>query len=279
MLSKIISHGADRESALVRLDHALASTVVLGLQTNLEFLRHLLDDDDVRRGNLDTELLDSIAERYTASAVPDSAYLAAAGMILDQAWKDADPRDIWSRPSGWRVSDPASVRVRFEPDVTVTMTGPTDTMLVSINDADRRTRVHDVSLRSRHDGVDISIDDVRLRHTGVIDGRFVWVHDHDTSYRVARRLPKIRSSATQEGSAEILSPMPGSVIAIHVIDGDHVRSGAAVVVVEAMKMEHALVAPLDGTARLLVRPGDQVRVGQALARIERPDTEPAGEDA
>ena len=61
--------------------------------------------------------------------------------------------------------------------------------------------------------------------------------------------------------------MPGSVVAIGVADGEHVDRGAVVVTVEAMKMEHALTAPVEGVAELLVAVGDQVKVGQPLARV------------
>ena len=65
----------------------------------------------------------------------------------------------------------------------------------------------------------------------------------------------------------VTSPMPGSVVAVGVQDGQHVDAGAVVVTVEAMKMEHALSAPVDGVVELLVAAGDQVKVGQPLARI------------
>jgi acetyl-CoA/propionyl-CoA carboxylase biotin carboxyl carrier protein len=69
------------------------------------------------------------------------------------------------------------------------------------------------------------------------------------------------------GDAELTSPMPGSVVAVGVSDGETVDAGTVVVTVEAMKMEHALSAPVDGVVHVLVAAGDQVKVGQPLARI------------
>ena len=69
------------------------------------------------------------------------------------------------------------------------------------------------------------------------------------------------------GDAELISPMPGTVVAVGVDDGAEVPAGTVVVTVEAMKMEHALTAPVDGVVELLVAVGDQVKVGQPLARI------------
>ena len=79
--------------------------------------------------------------------------------------------------------------------------------------------------------------------------------------------PSLRGADEQLTDAEILSPMPGSVIAVHVAPGAEVAAGAPVVVVEAMKMEHTLTAPVAGKVELLVAAGDQVQVEQVLARI------------
>jgi acetyl-CoA/propionyl-CoA carboxylase biotin carboxyl carrier protein len=81
------------------------------------------------------------------------------------------------------------------------------------------------------------------------------------------REPPVRPDEEHRGDAELTSPMPGSVVAVGVQDGQHVDAGAVIVTVEAMKMEHALSAPVDGVVELLVAAGDQVKVGQPLARI------------
>ena len=77
----------------------------------------------------------------------------------------------------------------------------------------------------------------------------------------------MRPDDAHAGDAELLSPMPGAVVAVGVTDGAEVATGSVVVTVEAMKMEHALSAPVDGVVELLVAVGDQVKVGQPLARI------------
>jgi acetyl-CoA/propionyl-CoA carboxylase biotin carboxyl carrier protein len=78
----------------------------------------------------------------------------------------------------------------------------------------------------------------------------------------------VRPDDEHSGDAELTSPMPGSVVAVGVADGERVEAGAVVVTVEAMKMEHALSAPVGGAVELLVAVGDQVKVGQPLARIK-----------
>ena len=94
-----------------------------------------------------------------------------------------------------------------------------------------------------------------------------------------RRAPeeRRRADAGQDTSAVITSPMPGSVVAVQVEDGERAERGTPVVAIEAMKMEHILEAPIDGVVEVLVKAGDQVDVDQPVARLRAPDSENATE--
>ncbi|HWU29775.1 MAG TPA: acetyl-CoA carboxylase biotin carboxyl carrier protein subunit, partial [Microbacterium sp.] len=86
-----------------------------------------------------------------------------------------------------------------------------------------------------------------------------------------RRLAALeRASGPREPEGR--APMPGSVVALHVADGDTVREGDPLVSIEAMKMEHPVLAPHDGTVHLLVAVGDQVRRDQPVARVSEEET-------
>ncbi|WP_353809509.1 biotin carboxylase N-terminal domain-containing protein [Agromyces sp. SYSU T00194] len=109
MLAKVIARGADRAEAIARLDAALADTVVLGVDTNIAFLRRLLADDDVRAGRLDTGLIDRLPA--SAPEPPTDAALAAAARLVSEHGADARAADVarglasplWSSASGWRL--------------------------------------------------------------------------------------------------------------------------------------------------------------------------------
>ena len=136
MLSKIIAWGEDRPSALARLDRALARTVVLGVGTNIGFLRSLLGHPDVRRGQLDTGLIERQLDRLIEADVPARAYVAfALHRLLEVSRPAGDP---WHASSGWRPSGSAQTNWRVSTSgghpVTVTISGPPLAARVRIGD-------------------------------------------------------------------------------------------------------------------------------------------------
>jgi 3-methylcrotonyl-CoA carboxylase alpha subunit len=108
----------------------------------------------------------------------------------------------------------------------------------------------------------------------------VWLSGagHTSVVDEVREAP-VRPDDEHSGDAELTSPMPGAVVAVGVSDGEAVDAGAVVVTVEAMKMEHALTAPVGGVVELLVAVGDQVKVGQPLARVTANQTHASTKEA
>ncbi|ORV29265.1 acetyl/propionyl-CoA carboxylase subuit alpha [Mycolicibacterium conceptionense] len=270
MLSKVIAHGADRTAALHKLDRALADTAVLGLTTNTEFLRFLLADPDVAAGRLDTGLLDRRAPDFAPPALGDAELIAAAAYQWISHWEQAGD-DLWARPTGWRVGEraPAAFRLRAGDRTDhVYLTGIPSRATATVENGE----THTVSAAFAGDRFTVTLDGVRTEYlvaaqpSGGIGQ--LWLSGAGRSYLVEEvREAPVRPDDEHSGDAELLSPMPGSVVAVGVENGSAVTAGTTVVTVEAMKMEHALTAPTDGVAELLVAVGDQVKVGQLLARI------------
>jgi acetyl-CoA/propionyl-CoA carboxylase biotin carboxyl carrier protein len=239
MLAKLIAHGRDRADALERLTGALDRTIVLGLVTNLRFLRWLVRQDAVRAGQVRIDTLDRIwppDDWATVTAIPDDAWRLAGRSLLDAGGS----RD------GWRLN--ASRRIRL-----------------AIDDAERTIDVGppDPERATGPEPVFVQVGD-----TVFVDlaGRSVPIGlapppDVDRAARLA--------ASHHGGPAELVAPMPGAVIAVHRETGDRVEAGDPVVTLEAMKMEHTVAAPVGGTVSdLAVRPGDQVTRGQVLATVE-----------
>lgn len=270
MLSKVIAHGADRTAALHKLDRALADTAVLGLTTNTEFLRFLLADPDVAAGRLDTGLLDRRAPDFAPSPIGDGELIAAAAYQWISNWEQAGD-DLWARPTGWRVGEraPAAFRLRAGDRTDhVYLTGTPNQATATVENGE----THAVSASFVGGRFTVTLDGMRTEYlvAAQLSGGVgqLWLCGAGRSYLVEEvREAPVRPDDEHSGDAELLSPMPGSVVAVGVENGTEVAAGTTVVTVEAMKMEHALTAPTDGVAELLVAVGDQVKVGQLLARI------------
>ncbi|OBY29612.1 acetyl/propionyl/methylcrotonyl-CoA carboxylase subunit alpha [Mycolicibacter kumamotonensis] len=263
MLSKVIAHGSDRAQALARLDAALGQTAVLGVQTNVEFLRFLLADSRVVAADLDTELLDTRSADFAPAPAPDDV-LAAGGLY--RQWTLSGQASLWDAPSGWRIGAPAPVRTEMRTPLrseTVSVWGLPADARVQVGDGEIHSGSIDVeggrmmvTLAGRRRGYAFAEEDGQL---WIADERGCWHLREAEVVRVHR--------GGGPRSAEVLSPMPGSVIAVSVASDSPVQEGEPVVVVEAMKMEHTLTAPISGRVEVMVSVGDQVKVDQILARL------------
>ena len=266
MLSKVIAHGADRASALRLLDRALANTAVLGVVTNLDFLRFTLADPDVVAGRLDTGLLDRRVGDFAAATPTDDQLIAAAAYRWLRAWDDATA-DLWTQPSGWRVGGDAPTNIRLragERTDHVRIKGRPDNAFACVEDGESRPLAASLDERK----LSVTLDGLRTEYVVAADDDRIWLAGTaGTAVVTEVQEAAVRPDDEHSGDAELTSPMPGTVVAIGVDSLTSVAAGTVVVTVEAMKMEHALTAPIDGTAELLVDVGDQVKVGQPLARI------------
>ena len=269
MLAKVITHAPTREAALAALDRALAGTHLLGVVTNIAFLRALLSLPEVVEGRLDTGLIERHLPELRRGPVSDRAF-AVAALVHRERLDTARPDGLWHRPSGWRLGEPAPFRVRFAAAdggaVTVALTGPSTQAMAKIEREDQSVAL---SL-ALHDGA-VTVDGLRrplrlpLRHHASEDAVWIGLPGEDRELVLHR---PARAGSRRETAPTLDSPMPGAVTAVLIADGDQVQEGQAVLVVEAMKMEHTLHAPSAGTVRLHVSAGQRVTRGQELALVE-----------
>ena len=233
MLAKIVAHGADRAQALARLAAALDETTVLGVTTNLRFLRWLVRHPAVVDGQARIDTLDRIwppDDWASRSEIPDAVWQLAAAELAAEGTR------------GWRLNAPPAVRVATDDDERrVAVVAATDIAepLEAVRDEDT---VH----------VDVAGRSVTFR----------LAPPPDVDRAVAR------AAGVGHGGGSVTAPMPGAVLAVHVAVGDDVDVGDPIATLEAMKMEHVVVAGIAGRIeRLAVQPGDQVVRGQDVASI------------
>ncbi len=277
MLAKIIAHGADRREALDRLQRALAQTVVLGLDTNLDFLQELLAEPAVQSGDLHTGLIDqllpvapSVAADGVLTAVADRAHELGMRRAADDAGRDAlylgTIGPPWLAGDGWRVGEHRPARYTLEPD-------GADAVEVPVN-----VRGGPAS-QDHSNGAEKHADDDAVTLALAPDATF-WTHRWtprrgttvavrvlDREERVARSIAE-RGGPAESADSVLRTPMPGTVVALAVADGAEVEGGDPVVTIEAMKMEYRVVAPHAGQVALHVALGDRVGRGHAVATVE-----------
>jgi acetyl-CoA/propionyl-CoA carboxylase biotin carboxyl carrier protein len=254
MLAKLIAWGPDRHVALERLARALDETVVLGVVTNLRFLRWLVRQPIVLDGQARTDSLDRIwppddwAER---TAVPEAAWIEAAKALTSES---AEPDDPWA--GGWRLNGAQAVRLEADGEerhIELGPASPVATIVAGTTTAAARPMVAMVG--------DVVHLDLGGRSTAF---RLAAPPDVDRAARAA-----VAHGGAAVGPASVEAPMPGAVLAVHVASGQAVAIGDPIVTLEAMKMEHAVTAAIAGSiAEIAVRPADQVARGQLLAMIE-----------
>ncbi|MFC7430521.1 MULTISPECIES: acetyl/propionyl/methylcrotonyl-CoA carboxylase subunit alpha [unclassified Agrococcus] len=268
MLAKVIAHAPTRAEAIERLDAALADTHVLGVTTNVPFLRALLAEPAVLAGDLDTGLIDRDAARLADRPMPASV-LAQAGLALLE--RTPGGARAWSS-DGWRVAGARGASVRLaDGDGVATVTRSAGArMQTRLGHGGGLHAPRDVELRvERADG---SVELVRsvewLLHPTITRDGDVWLPLASGDWLVEHARPAARARAGAASAPTLASPMPGTVVAVHVTDGDDVAEGQALVSVEAMKMEHVLRAPTAGAARIHVAVGETVRRGQEVAQVE-----------
>jgi len=265
MLAKVIAWAPTRETARARLVAALGRTAVLGVTTNAGFLRELLGDPDVVAGRLDTGLIERRGESLTLPEPPSAEVFAAAALALLVESEPAGALvDRWDVPDGWRLGEPAWTVRRLQAlggdPVTVRVRGRSTDAQVAVGEGDP------LPASAVRDGD-------RLRVT--LDGRtssFVVVHSGGTVWLAAGgRVVALReherlasSTGATGGDGAVTSPMPGTVTLVQASVGDQVGAGDPLLVVEAMKMEHVLTAPIAGTVTEL-----GVAAGQTVALDER----------
>jgi acetyl-CoA/propionyl-CoA carboxylase, biotin carboxylase, biotin carboxyl carrier protein len=271
MLAKIVAHGPDRAAALARLDAALAGTAVLGLDTNVAFLRALLADPDVRAGHLDTGLVGRVTDTAPPVDVPPDVLSAATGAWLlarEPRGPVVDPFDV---PGGWRVGEPAWTRRRLavpgHDPVDVRCRGRAVDAEIAVGDAPpQRTATGGDGDLLHH-----AVDGLTRRYAlAVADDRVTWVGRDGAVWAVHDRAAEEADADAVAGTGgPVRAPMPGTVRLVEVTEGQQVTAGQKLVVVEAMKMEHVLTAPVDGTVRdLRARPGGAVAKDAVLLVLD-----------
>jgi len=268
MVAKLIVHGATREEALARLDDALAQTRIVGLSTNVQFLRYVVRSPSFAKANLDTALIqreEAVLFKQEPVGLAMAAAAAVAKQLLDErALAGEDP---FSRRDGWRSHGVVQRRFEFEfhgePAKAVLTYGHDGALHLALGDV-----AGPLQFTETAQGIEIQFAGQRMTAAVYAQGEL----DHVFTAKGATQILSIdllaHAGEAQAEGGRLTAPMPGKVVSFAVKAGDKVSKGQPLAVMEAMKMEHTIAAPADGTVQeLLYAPGDQVNEGAELLKI------------
>ncbi|PVE22340.1 carbamoyl-phosphate synthase subunit L [Microvirga sp. KLBC 81] len=262
MIAKVIAHGATREEALSMLAEALGETIVAGPKTNVAFLKKLCEAREFRAGQFDTGFIDrnldslGVAPQALDEVAVSFGAAALVSREIDRLWmmehlRNDEPSSPWSEPDGFQLLGTRSVgmplrvdgerveaREIFSPDHPGVST-------VAVGESDR--------------WADEQVD----REVDAPHGVYIFRNGRQTLVQPYDPFDVDLEHMDEGGSVK--APMHGKLVAVFVQPGEKVEKGQRLAIVEAMKMEHVLVAPSDGeVAEIAAEPGAQVAEGARL---------------
>jgi 3-methylcrotonyl-CoA carboxylase alpha subunit len=264
MLGKIIAWGESRATAIELLHRALSEMEIVGVATNRALLMSVLADKEFRRGAVGTDFLNVRRAKLLFGEPPAAGPDIALGAVWCAA-KSTGGNALWEDSRGWRLAAPASTAWRFAQGNAVVEHSAKDEYVVRVNRDEYAVRV-----LSRSNRLLLAECQGRMQSISVFDadpvlhlfrdGRHAMLHVErtDDALQVA--------GGTEQGS--LLTPLPGTIVAVHVATGQQVARGTPLVTVEAMKMEHTLTAPYDGVvSRIAYGLTDRVQAGATLVEL------------
>jgi acetyl/propionyl-CoA carboxylase alpha subunit len=236
MIAKLIAFAPTRDAACAKLAEACGRVEVWPVKTNAGFLARALSHPDFVAGALDTGFIDARLVALLPPLEPSPDVLAAAARVWLDAVKAAEPRSPWACLTGFRLNAPVSVNIRLQSGALV----------------------HDVHLEAA----------ARPVAHGIFQDGQVIVFEAGQAFTFSLPQEETGHAATMGGDGVIRAPMPGRIVAVHGKAGDKILKGDVLLILEAMKMEHALAAPFSGTlAMVSIEVGGQVSEGAVLARL------------
>ncbi len=273
MIAKLIVHGDTREQALARLDDALAQTHIVGLATNVQFLRHVVQSGAFAQARLDTALIqreEAVLFQQEKVGLPLAAAAAVASQLLrERAGQGANP---FSRTDGWRSLTACKRRFEFDfggQHAKAWLSYERDgSYRLAVGEGEGAVSGALAFALAPGGAMDLQYAGQRTQALVYAQGE----SDHVFTPRGATRIEALdllaHAGETAGEGGRLTAPMPGKVVSFAVQAGDKVSKGQALAVMEAMKMEHTIAAPQDGVvAELLYAPGDQVTEGAELLRL------------
>jgi len=277
MIAKLIVWGADRTQALARLSQALAEFRIVGLATNIAFLKRLVEGKAFSSADLDTGLIERNGDSLFPAprAVPAAALALATAALLGAEKQTASAAssyraDPFGQASGWRMNGQWQRAVAFSDDYSAASELKAYQLKVAYQGSAYQIDFGGMAVPMKIDRVEgaelsISLGDTAVHGAVRRDGEQFHVFTGGRHFVLHYNDPLAHAGEAEAAGGRLTAPMPGKVVAVLARQGQSVKKGDALVIMEAMKMEHTIAAPTDGVVEeMLYQVGDQVADGAPL---------------
>ena len=270
MIAKIIAHGKDRAACIENLKGALNRTMVAGPKTNIVFLRRLLEEADFKAGKVSTSFIRDHEKSLLPPKKPPtdtSLALAALGLFVQREFRrhsrhGVEDNSPWRDISNWRIGGAEKEVYTFtygDAKQTVFVSCPKGYLDPLVHLPDGRTLEAHIMPMPYDLTFQVKLDGTHYNPLLLQDGRHLTLMYDGQQEELHYLDPLAFEADDEEGDGRLHAPMPGKVVAVRVELGAKVKKGQPLIIVEAMKMEHTIIAPSDGEVLSIhARVGDQV---------------------
>jgi len=263
MIAKIIAWGKNRDVALKQLTTALSGAQIKGVKTNLNFLKRLLGFPDVRESAPDIGFIDRYVDQEAEGvALPEEAYILVVLWLHHEAKSGDAPS--WMRQDGWRLNAPAVHHFHFTDGMSVSLVGG-----MKIAFGEKIYENLEASF-SDENNISVKIGDGHYQAQVTLTEQEIHVYLNGRLYRLKQAAANVPELTKTGVNAHLMAPMPGRVVSVLVVLNEPVEAGQALMILEAMKMEHTIRAPHAGIVDYLpFASGDFCEEGVELVRLKR----------
>lgn len=263
MIAKLIAYGNHRAGAIRRLDRALAQLQLIGIRSNIAFLRRVLMHPDHLAGNITTHFVERHPELFDEDNTPTAVSIVAAALAKTPAkthWRNNPNRPIRHSFRAVQQIHTVLLTPHHNGDFTVDLNGNR-----------HHVQVNHVQPQDDHATVFTITLDGHRQQAAVFSGKGDdwWVHAMGSTHKLVWQTPLPLPGVRAETAGSLRAPMPGQIISINVEIGQAVEKGATLLTLEAMKMEHRIQAPYRGSVTAVhYRVGQTVQADQVLLELE-----------
>lgn len=269
MLAKIITHAPTRSYAIEKMKKALETTLLMGNTTNIWYLKNILSNSDFKAGRINTDFCEVFK---TPKPQPTDIKSVAAAILIWQFKPNKAASDIWSKTGFFRLSNQAKYLINNKL-IEIQYQKNEKNLSFSIND-DPSVTISNIQLKKNN--LSFSLSDRTYQFNWVVNSKSELLLERETErWKITphHQLPKNNANKKIANSDQkevgVKAPIPGKIIEINIQEGEEMKAGDTLMVLEAMKMENRIQMPRDGIVKkIFIKPGNQVKANEILVEIE-----------